>query len=62
MPAALALLSKVAALCGQEAHDPLVDVGGALHHQEVPDALDQLASECLVTPKARTDSDGFGRG
>ena len=29
-------------LRGQEFQDPLVDVGGALHHQEVPDAVDQF--------------------
>ena len=31
-----------ALLCGQEFQDPLVDVGGALDHHEVPDAVDQL--------------------
>ncbi len=29
-------------LCGQEFQDSFVDVGGTLHHQEVPDAVDQL--------------------
>ena len=31
-----------AELCSQEFQDPLVDVGGALHHQEVPGTFDQL--------------------
>ena len=31
-----------AELSSQEFQDSLVDVGGALHHQEVPDTLDQL--------------------
>jgi hypothetical protein len=29
-------------LCSQEFQDSLVDAGGALHHQEVPDTVDQL--------------------
>ena len=31
-----------AELCSQEFQDSLVDVGRALHHQEVPDTVDQL--------------------
>src|SRR6516225_3892498 len=34
--------SGVAELGGQEFQDPLVNVGRTLHHQEVPDTLDQL--------------------
>ena len=36
------LAGCVAALCGQEIQDPLVDVGWALHDQEIPDAVDQF--------------------
>jgi hypothetical protein len=35
-------VNGVAELCGQEFQDPLIYVGGALHHHEMPDAVDQL--------------------
>ena len=36
------VINGVAELCGQEFQDPLIYVGGALHHHEMPDAVDQL--------------------
>ena len=36
------VINGVAELCGQEFQDPLIYVGGALHHHEMPDAVDQF--------------------
>jgi len=35
-------VNRVAKLCGQEFQDPLIYVGGALHHHEMPEAVDQF--------------------
>jgi hypothetical protein len=35
-------VNSVAELRGQEFQDPFIYVGGALHHHEMPDAVDQL--------------------
>ena len=35
------VLNSAPELCGQEFQDPLIYVGGTLHHHEMPDAVDQ---------------------